>query len=178
MVTVETISIAFTGLSVSLAAFYYISTLRYQSRARKTEMFMSLHERRTNADVYREFFQHMQTRWEDYEDYMQKFDSGVNPESASIRNAHWAFYEGLGLLLRDNLIERETVYRLQGIRCLFVWFKWETVIKEIRKGTTGEDWLENFEYLANEMIRMRQERSQKLPVELLHPTSALIEQLT
>jgi len=133
MVTVETISIVFTGLSVSLAAFYYISTLRNQSKARKTEMFMRLHERNTNTDMLREFFQHMASNWEDYEDYMQKYDSTINPESASIRNAHWTFYEGLGLLLRDNLIERETVYRLQGIRCLLVWFKWETVIKGIRK---------------------------------------------
>jgi hypothetical protein len=62
--------------------------------------------------------------------------------------------------------------------CLLVWFKWETVIKGIREGVLGEDWLENFEYLANEMIKMRQERGQKLPVELLHPTSELIEQLT
>jgi hypothetical protein len=120
----------------------------------------------------------MASNWEDYEDYMQKYDSTINPESASIRNAHWTFYEGLGLLLRDNLIERETVYRLQGIRCLLVWFKWETVIKGIRKSPLGDDWMDNFEYLANEMIRMRQERGKRLPVELLHPTSDLIEQLT
>jgi hypothetical protein len=141
-------------------------------------MFMRLHERRTNTDMYREFFQHMQTQWEDYEDYLQKYDSSVNSDNASIRNSFWAFYDGLGLLLRDNLIERETVFRLQGIQCLLNWFKWETVIKGIREGTLGEDWMENFEYLANEMIRMRQERGKKLPVELLHPTSALIEQLT
>jgi len=32
MVTVETVSIVFTGLSISLAAFYYISTLRNAQR--------------------------------------------------------------------------------------------------------------------------------------------------
>ncbi|MCW4020706.1 MAG: hypothetical protein NWF14_05720 [Candidatus Bathyarchaeota archaeon] len=35
MVSVETISIVFTGLSVSLAAFYYISTLRNANRMRE-----------------------------------------------------------------------------------------------------------------------------------------------
>jgi hypothetical protein len=178
MVTVETISIVFTGLSVSLAAFYYINTLRYQSKARKTEMFMRLYERRTTTEVTRNFFRHMQTQWDDYEDYMQKYDSAVNPESAAIRNSHWAWYDGLGLLLRDDLVDKETVYSLQGIPCLLVWFKWETVIKGIRRGTLGEDWMESFEYLANVMIRMRQERGKKLPVEQLHPTSDLIEQLT
>jgi hypothetical protein len=178
MVTVETISIVFTGLSVSLAVFYYINTLRYQSRARKTEMFMRLFERRNTTEVTRNFFRHMQTQWDDYEDYMQKYDSAVNPESAAIRNSHWAWYDGLGLLLRDGLVDRETVYSLQGIPCLLVWFKWETVLKGIRKGTLGEDWMESFEYLANEMIRMRQERGKTLPVELLHPTRTLIGQLT
>jgi hypothetical protein len=178
MITIETISIVFTGLSISFAAFYYINTLRNQSRARKIEMFMRLYENRTSTDVVRRFFTVMQSNWEDYDDYLQKYDSTVNPEHAAVRNSHWAFYEGLGLLLRDGLIDRETVYTLQGVPCLLNWFKWETVIVEIRKGTLGDDWMENFEYLADEMIRMRQERGKKLPVELLHPTSTLIERLT
>ena len=48
MVTVETISIVFTGLSISLAAFYYISTLRNAQRTqqmqletRQAQLFMS-----------------------------------------------------------------------------------------------------------------------------------------
>ena len=34
MVTIETISIVFTGISISLAAFYYINTLKNAQRAR------------------------------------------------------------------------------------------------------------------------------------------------
>ena len=177
MVDYSTLSIVFAGLSVSLAAFYYINALRNQSKARKIEMFMRLYEQRTTTEVTRRFFQHMGSNWEDYEDYLRKYDSEVNPEHAAARNSHWSFYEGLGLLLRDDLIDRETVYTLQGVPCLLNWFKWETVIKEIRKGTLGDDWMENFEYLADEMIKMRQERGKKLPVELLHPTSKLHQEL-
>jgi hypothetical protein len=50
MVSVETISIVFTGLSVSLAAFYYISTLRnaqktqqIQLETRLAQMFMGIY---------------------------------------------------------------------------------------------------------------------------------------
>ena len=59
------------------------------------------------------------------------------------------------------------------MRCLLMWFKFETVIKEYRKGTLDRDYLENFEYLAEKMAEMRLKRGLNLPLGILHPTSTL-----
>ena len=152
---------------------YYVLMVRNQSKERKIQNFMTLLERRRTPQTYRDSFQILQIEWKDYNDYIEKYDSSVDLENASLRNAIWAFYDGVGLSLKENMIDAETVYSLLGMQSLLVWFKWETVIKKIREGTLGDDWMENFEYLANRMIKMRQERGKKLPTELLHPTSTL-----
>jgi hypothetical protein len=152
---------------------YYVLTVRNQTKERKIQNFMALLERRRTPQVYRDFFNTMQPQWEDYDEFLEKYDSGVNIEMASLRNALWSFYDGLGLMLKGNMIDAETVYSLSGVQSLLVWFKWETVIKKVREGTLGDDWMENFEYLADKMIKMRQERGKKLPTALLHPTSKL-----
>ena len=76
------------------------------------------------------------------------------------------------------MIELDITYRLLGVYTLIHWFKWETVIKKMREGPMGSDFLENFEYLANEMIRLRKKDNKRIPVEFLHPTSTLREELT
>ena len=38
----------------------------------------------------------------------------------------------------------------------------------------GMDYVENFEYLANEIIKIRRQRGLKLPLTRLHPTSTLL----
>ena len=45
MVDVQTLSIVFAGLSIGLAAIYYMMTLRNQDRTRQTQLFMQIYDR-------------------------------------------------------------------------------------------------------------------------------------
>jgi hypothetical protein len=153
-------------------------TLRNQDRTRQEQWFMQLYHSKTDHEAMKRFFTYMDTSWDDYEDYLAKYDSTVNQEIAAIRHSTWNFYNSIGLIVRERKVDMDTVYSLYNWRIVAEWFKWETIIKRLREGFLGSDFNESFEYIANEMIRMRQERGQSLPVELLHPTSDLIEQLT
>ena len=67
----------------------------------------------------------------------------------------------LGGFVKDNRLDVNLVYQFYNMRCLLMWFKYETVIKEYRKGTLDRDYMENFEYLADKMIAMRQSNELK-----------------
>ena len=55
-----------------------------------------------------------------------------------------------------------------------LWFKFEAVIKRLREQRVGPEYLEDFEYLDNEMIRIRKEKGYKLlEAGYLHPSSTL-----
>ena len=72
------------------------------------------------------------------------------------------------------MIDIETVYNVTHARILFIWFKFETIIKGLRVPYGMPDYLDNFEYLANEMINIRQKKGLPIPyINYIHPTSEL-----
>lgn len=183
MVDYQTISIVFTGLSISIAAFYYISTLRNAQRnqqqqleARKLEMFMRLHQSKYDQKGLETIFTLMNQEWDNYEDYMRKY-GGVtgHPEVAAALEAWLSYFDGIGLLVKEDMIDLDTVYDIAYSRILLLWFKFETIIKEFRKPPWGlPDYGQNLEYLANEMIKIRKQKGLPLSyTNQIHPTSTL-----
>jgi hypothetical protein len=65
---------------------------------------------------------------------------------------------GIGLLLRDGLIDPEKVFDLLGTWIIWLWMKWESIIKELRARYNQPELYTEFEYLADEMRRVRLER--------------------
>jgi hypothetical protein len=68
-----------------------------------------------------------------------------------------------------------------GLRSIMLWFKLETIVKGFREAdgvmSAEHDFATNFEYLANEMIKIRKENNVKLPDYWLHPKSRLRKEL-
>ena len=84
MVTIKTVSIVFTGLSVSLAAFYYISTLRNAQRTqemqletRQTQIFMQIYQQLNSEDSFRTWAELMNIECENYDDFLRKYALGA-----------------------------------------------------------------------------------------------------
>ena len=155
---------------------YYVLTVRNQNISKKTQDFMRIYEHFSSKQTFSDWWIQLDSHWEDYDDFEKKYGSDNNPDFASVRFTSWNYYEGIGVLLRKGMIELDLTYRLLGVYTLMHWFKWETIIKKMRRSFVGSDFLENFEYLADEMIRMRKKDNKSMPVELLHPTSKLIEE--
>jgi hypothetical protein len=87
MVTIETLSIVFTGISISLAAFYYINTLRntrknqeLQLETRQTQLFMDIFKTWASKEFQRDLEQ-MRYTWEfdGFDDFFEKYGVENNP---------------------------------------------------------------------------------------------------
>jgi hypothetical protein len=90
MVTIETISIVFTGISISLAAFYYINTLRNTKRnqdlqleTRQAGLFMEMYREYRGLDFRRQLLRVRHLEWTDFDDWFEKYGPGSNSEKWS-----------------------------------------------------------------------------------------------
>jgi len=75
----------------------------------------------------------MNLEWENFDDYMEKY-SGVRGhyEIAAALESWISYFDGLGILVKDNVIDLDMVYNIAFSRILFIWFKFETIIKGFR----------------------------------------------
>jgi hypothetical protein len=138
MVDVQTIGVLVTAASVSIAAIYYIMTLRVQQRnmkatleTRQAQFLMSLYQRWSDAEYQENFFFAMfKMNWYDYEDFTRKYpaDSKENLQFFTL----FAVYKGIGLLVEQNLVEVDTVAKLLGGDLIPCWEKFKPIILEFR----------------------------------------------
>jgi hypothetical protein len=164
-------------MGILVGIIYYLTIMRNAQKARQTQMFMELYRSSTTIEEMDRFWQLMALSWDDYDDFMNKWGPEINRGEASARTVMYNMFDGLGLLVKDRMVDVNTVYRLMGRRIIMMWFKFETIIKGLRdRNDPGPDYAENFEYLANVMIKMRHEKGLPLPVSRLHQTSELLEE--
>jgi hypothetical protein len=149
MVTVETISIVFTGLSVSLAAFYYISTLRNAQRTqqlqletRQAQLFMQIYSRITDPEFTQIFLEISNWEYDDYEDYMKKYGGDIPTQAKSGAIAN--YFEGVGVLVERGLIDVSYVDDLMSGGLMRYW---EKIAPAIREDRIRQNWPQSCEYV-------------------------------
>lgn len=164
---------AIAGVIIGLS--YYILTIRNQNKARQTVAIIQLHQHKTSPEENTRFWKLLALKWEDHDDYQKKYGPLGSPDEEQTRSmvsAEWGFYEGLGFMLKKGLVDLETVYSLFGVRCTMMWYKYETLIDGVRSMENfggGSRIYENFEYLANEIIKMNGKYGHPVPLDLVHP---------
>ena len=176
-VTFQTIFQFLQTVSIMVGIAYYLmilqnqqKTQKHQQETKKTQLFMQLYQSSSNVENSETYWDIIGYEWDDYEDFVNKYGPRANPESAHRVIAYYYVLDGLGMLVRNDVIDIETVYRMLGRRIINIWFKVETIMEELRKELDpGPDYLEDFEYLALEMVRIRQMKGVPLPVEYLKP---------
>jgi hypothetical protein len=177
MVSVETISIVFTGLSVSLAAFYYISTLRNAQRnqqltlraqeqaleTRQAQLFMQLYNVFTSTDFQSNYWDIIDN-WEfsDFMEFMEKYGSETNLDAFAKRGAVGAYFEGMGVLVNRKLIDVGLVDDLISGLIIRYWEKMQPIMDDAREMMTYPQLGEWIEYLYNEIKPIAEEQHPEL----------------
>jgi hypothetical protein len=161
MITIETISIVFTGLSISLAAFYYIGTLRNANRmreltiesqenaleTRQAQLFIQLFNRFNDADFFNKFDESVKrSEWREYEQERETIGLVA------------AFFEGIGVLVEQKLVNINLVSRLMSTNIMIFWESVEPVIREFRDRTHNPYAWEYVEWLYDNIKLSRLER--------------------
>jgi hypothetical protein len=167
--TLQTISIVLTGLTLSVAAIYYMLTLRYTRmnmkntlETRQIQLFMTLYNRFDELEFQKLWNEIMGWQWEDFDDFWEKFGSETNLEDFSKITTVSNFFEGIGVILNRKLIEPNLVDDLMSGFILRFWEKIQPIALEYRKRYRWPSAWEWVEYLNNKIKPIFEEQHPEL----------------
>jgi hypothetical protein len=168
LVDVQTIGVVVTAASVSVAAIYYMFTLRINMKnqqltaksqeqtleTRQAQLFMQLYAIYESKDFLKDYTDLWRYEYTDINDWMSKYHPVKNPEAYSSFMRVGRFYEGVGILVEKKLISMDLVTELMREAILFNWDRLKVYAYGQRELTHLPIWV-HFENLATE-IRTRQ----------------------
>jgi len=157
--------VAATGVLV--AAVFYILNLRETTRNRRVALTQNLIQTLNSMESIKAQGELMNMEWKNYEDFEKKYGSDNNLDNYSKRFFFFYNLEAIGQLLRDGLADADTLYGVIWNTTLSVWHKFLPTIEENRRRYSGKDAWSGFEYLVDEMMRIKKQRDPNyvLPLE-------------
>jgi hypothetical protein len=148
MVDVQTIGVLVTAASVCIATGYYIFNVREVTKNRRTTFTINLLNTIETKEAVRDYYELMSMKWTDFNDFLGKYDSRVNPENWIKRDYYWNLCDKIGWQLRVGLVDWKTVLK-NGRYLNYMWRKFKPIIEEYRKREIGHEALVDWEYLAD-----------------------------
>ncbi len=165
------------GLLVGI--FYYVTTLRNAQKTRKltlesqeltrkaqeqaletrqAQLFMQIYQEMSSPEHYIRDTELLTMQWEDWDDFLRKYGAENNPEAYALRNSMHYRLNGVGLLVKADLIDVDRVYDLMSWTILAQWKKWEDIIIIIRGLYNVPGYMVGFEFIAGEMVKDSESR--------------------
>ena len=178
MVDYQTLSIVFTGLSISLAAFYYIMTLRntqnnqeltrkaqeLTAETRQAQLFMQICNQTLNNPAYMKgYYRIRDSEWKDFDEYLEFLGE---PSSENYNDVFivGGTLESLGVLVEEGLIDIRLVEKLMRRVVIEYWEKIGPMLYErarvwSQEREEKEPILQSWkaEYLYNELMKYLEE---------------------
>ena len=151
--TLQTIGIGIAAASVVVGVLNSILMSRRAERHRKTDvetrqaqLFMNIYERFTDKGYWDMVNEIREFDYVDVDDFQKKYGQYE-------RNKAWAItsvFEGIGVLLKRELIDIRQVNDLMPLTVMSVWEKLEPLIMEARRSEWDSRYAyKGFEYLNN-----------------------------
>ena len=154
------------GLLVGI--FYYVMTLRNAEKARELTLKSQKHAEETrkiqllvdiNRDIRAEgildYQEIMRAEWENYDDFLSKYGFDNNPDFFRKRMALWRQMSMNGLLVKDGILDVDTMITYVADSAFFMWNKYKDVIWETRHRIQNPEFQLGLEYMANEIEKYR-----------------------
>jgi hypothetical protein len=141
--------IAATGVLV--AAAYYVMNIRATLQTRQAQMFMQIYNQSHNDPTFLDAWRKMDSiSWGTYEEFKNLLK---DEEKARALIRVGSFYEGLGVLVKERLIDIRLVALLMTIMTRTWWEKYKPIIEDARKQLDYPRYLSESEYLYNELMK-------------------------
>ena len=180
--TLQTIGILLTALTVSIAATYYTLTLRYTRRnqeltlkaqeqakeTRQAQLLMQIYEAYRSTKLRLQIEEILFQEWTDFTDFWEKYGAENNPVAWSNWGSVAAFFNGVGVLLKNGLIDVDLVEELLSNQAFVAWVRMEPILRGWRDNVVsirfGEEASSRkyeayfgFDYLIQELKNREQE---------------------
>jgi hypothetical protein len=180
LVDLQTVGVLVTATSVTIAAVYYIFTLRMNMRTqelalkaqqqtldtRQAQLFMQLADTYIDKGYRTTALEMLSNKWSwtNFDDFLSKYGPDNNPEAWNkfqLQLSHWSQQ---GILVRDGLISAATLNSWWGWVPVAIWEKYEPIILEYRgryesppKGMFHMDFEDLYYSLLVEMEKYRKD---------------------
>jgi hypothetical protein len=158
LATLQAVSYIMGSMGVFVAAVYYVSTLRnaqktqqLQLDTRQAQLFMQIYSQSHNDPTFLDAFRKtMSLQWSTYEEFS---DLLKDEEKGRALQRVGSFYEGLGVLVKENYVDIRLVALLMTIMTRTWLEKYKPIIDEGRRQSGYPRWLSESEYLYNELMK-------------------------
>ena len=132
-VLLQSVSYVAAAIGVCLAAVYYIVTVRNNNRTRQAQLFMQIYDHFREPEFMKTFSDIMDWQWSDYEDFEKKYGRKTNPEAWYKFGSMAGYFEGIGILVQQGLLDIKLVDSLLKAHIIWFWDKIKPISVEMRR---------------------------------------------
>ena len=154
MVDVQTASIVIASASVVAGVIYYILQIQHQKKIRQTDLVVRLYSAFSGKELQEGYFETVTLEFADYDDFMKKYKM---PAKSIV--PLWEvckFFDGVGVLLRNRLVDIGLIDELFHTEVTRLWEKVKPIAEGRRKELNQPTIYQPFEYLYSEMKKREQ----------------------
>jgi len=159
MISLEVVAILLSGISISASIFYYANILNNANKARQTQLLMDLYQTYRSPEFFHDWDHVI---WRIKADTWEEAMKSLHPLSSTEGRKAWfsvgTFFNGVGVLVKRNLIDISLVDDLLGNMIKIAWEKIGPIEVESRVRFNNPRAFEDFEYLYNEIVRVSEGR--------------------
>jgi len=158
--TLQAVREVVTIVGVIAGLTFYFLTVQNENKARKVQIGNRVRGVQQSREMSLISLELLEMQWEDFDDFVRKYDSTVNHDNYSKRNSYFGAMGEFGYLLKHKLMDIKTVYDVTtgGYAEIQMWNKFKPIFmkqREIYEDPTRYIW---FEYLVTELIKERVKR--------------------
>ena len=158
---IEYLPLVLTGIGLTVSILYYTTVLRnanktqqMQLETRQVQMFMNISDTRNSPEfqklIYRVVYM---DEWKDLEDYFNRYGP-LNSLDAYSEHAYvWQLFDTVGFLLMKKVIDLSFLDDVLKATVLRAWRKFEPVIMANRQRVNQPNLWNQFQYLAEEIMK-------------------------
>jgi hypothetical protein len=151
MFDIPTISALVTTASIIVGVIFTILEIRHFNKTRKTEIIMKIYERFGSKEIVEAMNRVGSAKFENLNDYQKKYGLTDITEISVL-------FDGIGVLLEQNLIDINMVDQLFGTTVYLLWDRIDPVIRAMRKGLNEPSFFAHFENLINRLNAHRKKK--------------------
>jgi hypothetical protein len=141
---ISTIATIVTTVSIAVGVIFALLELRHLTRTRKTEIIMKIYDKFGSKEMIEAINKVGASKFESLDDYRKKYGLTEAVEIAVL-------FEGIGVLLEQELIDMKMVDRLFGPSLNLLWESMRPLIYAMREGLNEPFFFSHFEYLITRL---------------------------
>ena len=128
MIDFQTILTYLTLISVPVGVFYHIMALANTRRNqeltlenRNAQLLMIIYDKYTETELMKQQVEILNSDWKDIEDFWNRYGPQTNPEFYTKFGRLAYYFDGIGVLLKRRLVDKDAIYDLMGVYILQYW---------------------------------------------------------